>query len=105
LLVTVLLLILLPSLQLYPLSLHDALPIFSNLDDFSLEEVARFDDAGPMWRHNNFSQGEHVGTHIDAPIHWISGKDGKDVSEIEPDRKSTRLNSSHVSISYAVFCL
>src|SRR5699024_12796112 len=23
----------------------------------------------------------------------------------EPDRKSTRLNSSHVSISYAVFCL
>ncbi|MDN6489908.1 MAG: cyclase family protein [Yaniella sp.] len=59
---------------------------FSNLDDFSLEEVARFNDAGPMWRHNNFSQGEHVGTHIDAPIHWISGKDGKDVSEIEPAR-------------------
>src|SRR5699024_12670463 len=25
--------------------------------------------------------------------------------EIDPDRKSTRLNSSHVSISYAVFCL
>src|SRR5699024_12615642 len=24
---------------------------------------------------------------------------------IDPDRKSTRLNSSHVSISYAVFCL
>src|SRR5699024_11634752 len=28
-----------------------------------------------------------------------------DLSNINPDRKSTRLNSSHVSISYAVFCL
>src|SRR5437868_8857615 len=25
--------------------------------------------------------------------------------QVDPDRKSTRLNSSHVSISYAVFCL
>src|SRR5207249_5639977 len=28
-----------------------------------------------------------------------------DHPDLEPDRKSTRLNSSHVSISYAVFCL
>src|SRR5690625_5468111 len=27
------------------------------------------------------------------------------VRGVEPDRKSTRLNSSHVAISYAVFCL
>src|SRR5207249_6337750 len=27
------------------------------------------------------------------------------LSTLDPDRKSTRLNSSHVSISYAVFCL
>src|SRR3712207_6861425 len=27
------------------------------------------------------------------------------VLEVEPDRKSTRLNSSHANISYAVFCL
>src|SRR5690625_5317790 len=27
------------------------------------------------------------------------------ISEFVPDRKSTRLNSSHVAISYAVFCL
>src|SRR4051812_49521366 len=26
-------------------------------------------------------------------------------TEVQPDRKSTRLNSSHMSISYAVFCL
>src|SRR5436305_8034933 len=30
---------------------------------------------------------------------------GRDVAKKEGDRKSTRLNSSHVRISYAVFCL
>src|SRR5690606_40231476 len=30
---------------------------------------------------------------------------GRKVSELDRDRKSTRLNSSHVKISYAVFCL
>src|SRR5699024_11476495 len=30
---------------------------------------------------------------------------GEQVDELKSDRKSTRLNSSHVSISYAVFCL
>ena len=59
---------------------------FANLVDFSLENVAQYDDAGPFWAHNNFTQGEHVGTHIDAPIHWVTGKDGKDVASIEPER-------------------
>src|SRR5437899_4448353 len=30
---------------------------------------------------------------------------GDESTSIEPDRKSTRLNSSHLGISYAVFCL
>src|SRR5690625_1293126 len=34
---------------------------------------------------------------------WLATEDGATISE--PDRKSTRLNSSHVAISYAVFCL
>lgn len=55
---------------------------FSNLIDFSLEQVSAFDDAGPMWRHNNIHTGEHIGTHLDAPRHWISGRDGDDVSQI-----------------------
>ena len=59
---------------------------FKNLIDFSLEKVAEFDDFAPVWAHNNIHTGEHVGTHIDAPIHWISGKDGLDVSEILPER-------------------
>src|SRR5690349_23330162 len=35
----------------------------------------------------------------------MSGKRGPKRSSFGPDRKSTRLNSSHVEISYAVFCL
>src|SRR5690625_6525116 len=36
---------------------------------------------------------------------WPGPGDGKDAPPPGPDRKSTRLNSSHVAISYAVFCL
>jgi kynurenine formamidase len=37
--------------------------------------VSAYDARGPDWYWNNFSCGEHTGTHFDAPIHWISGKD------------------------------
>lgn len=59
---------------------------FVNLDDFALEKVAAFDDRAPMWAHNNFRMGEHIGTHVDAPCHWITGRDGADVSELPPSR-------------------
>ena len=39
-----------------------------------IEEVSRYDDRGPAWYWNNISCGEHTGTHFDAPIHWISGR-------------------------------
>jgi kynurenine formamidase len=42
---------------------------------FRVEEVSRYDERGPSWYWNNFSCGEHTGTHFDAPIHWISGRD------------------------------
>src|SRR5699024_12507310 len=38
-----------------------------------------------------------------APFH--PSEPGRRILQKRPDRKSTRLNSSHVSISYAVFCL
>lgn len=41
---------------------------------FRLEEASRYDERGPGWYWNNFSCGEHTGTHFDAPIHWISGR-------------------------------
>jgi kynurenine formamidase len=42
---------------------------------FRLERISRYDANGPAWYWNNFSCGEHTGTHFDAPIHWISGRD------------------------------
>lgn len=59
---------------------------FANLIDFSLETVSAYDEPGPFWRHANIHTGEHIGTHLDAPVHWISGRDGKDVAQIEPER-------------------
>lgn len=59
---------------------------FANLIDFSIEEVSAFDDSGPLWRHNNIHTGEHIGTHIDAPRHWISGREGDDVAQIPVNR-------------------
>ena len=42
---------------------------------FRIEEASRYDERGPGWYWNNLSFGEHTGTHFDAPIHWISGRD------------------------------
>ena len=42
---------------------------------FRMEEISRYDARGPAWYWNNISMGEHTGTHFDAPIHWVSGKD------------------------------
>ena len=42
---------------------------------FRLERISRYDEAGPGWYWNNFSCGEHAGTHFDAPAHWITGRD------------------------------
>ncbi|MBU1359970.1 MAG: cyclase family protein [Gammaproteobacteria bacterium] len=42
---------------------------------FRIEEASHYDERGPSWYWNNFSCGEHTGTHFDAPIHWISGRD------------------------------
>ena len=42
---------------------------------FALTEISKYDDRGPAWYWNNISTGEHTGTHFDAPVHWITGKD------------------------------
>ena len=55
-------------------------PQFTNTPGFELRELSRYDDRGPAWYWNAFSTGEHTGTHFDAPIHWISGKDLADNS-------------------------
>ncbi|HEY3786116.1 MAG TPA: cyclase family protein [Steroidobacteraceae bacterium] len=50
-------------------------PQFAPSKSFSLEEISHYDERGPAWYWNNIACGEHTGTHFDAPIHWVTGKD------------------------------
>ncbi len=50
-------------------------PQFGQTAGFSIERISQYDENGPGWYWNNFTCGEHTGTHFDAPAHWISGKD------------------------------
>ena len=63
-------------------------PNFAPSAPFSMSEISRYDDRGPAWYWNNLAMGEHTGTHFDAPIHWISGKDLKDgaTDTVRPQR-------------------
>src|SRR5439155_4350764 len=78
--------------EIYTLSLHDALPISARAARAGQRPGASCDDRAA--RH---------GTRCD-----LSAADRRPHQlprGLSPDRKSTRLNSSHVAISYAVFCL
>ena len=50
-------------------------PQFGQSPGLRMELVSRFDAKGPAWYWNVLHLGEHTGTHFDAPVHWISGKD------------------------------
>jgi kynurenine formamidase len=53
-----------------------ALPdIFAASPGLSVARLSNYDDDGPAWYWNTLTLGEHTGTHFDAPVHWISGKD------------------------------
>src|SRR5436853_2866815 len=67
--------------EIYTLSLHDALPICRS------RPRARRSRGHEQFRES-------------APV-----RAGRGFRHLSPDRKSTRLNSSHLGISYAVFCL
>ncbi len=63
-------------------------PEFSASPPFSMTELSRYDDRGPAWYWNSIACGEHTGTHFDAPIHWVTGKDyaNHSTDTISPDR-------------------
>jgi len=50
-------------------------PIFAASPPFSTEVISRYDERGPAWYWSTIRLGEHTGTHFDAPIHWVTGKD------------------------------
>src|SRR5690606_41648335 len=93
--------------EIYPLSLHDALPIFGR-------EGAALDVEGRAQRLH-----DRLGGHGDLEQPLLLDEDDREFIATDArhrvvcahearqpgDRKSTRLNSSHVKISYAVFCL
>jgi len=50
-------------------------PQFGASPGVTMQVISRFDEKGPAWYWNTISMGEHTGTHFDAPVHWITGKD------------------------------
>src|SRR3712207_8424848 len=85
--------------EIYTLSLHDALPIYQVHDPLRDALGAGGDGDPPAVAGAVGVAGRVVGRAVAGP--------GLDLAErVEHgDRKSTRLNSSHANISYAVFCL
>src|SRR5690625_5972988 len=77
--------------QLFTLSLHDALPISATVKRGDIEALVT---ATGVLQPRNFVD---VGAQVSGQLEKLHVEVG--------DRKSTRLNSSHVAISYAVFCL
>src|SRR5215210_1183634 len=57
---------------------------FAQTPGLKRHEISRYDERGPAWAWYWLEIGEHVGTHFDAPIHWISGRDSIDVSQVPP---------------------
>jgi kynurenine formamidase len=50
-------------------------PIFASSPGVSVDMISRYDERGPAWYWNVIRLGEHTGTHFDAPVHWITGRD------------------------------
>jgi kynurenine formamidase len=57
-------------------------PPFANTPGFQSHLISNYDKKGPAWYWNWFTTGEHVGTHFDAPCHWVTGKDKGCVDQI-----------------------
>src|SRR3712207_7225950 len=90
--------------EIYTLSLHDALPISGEDITHGLPRVVELFEArtpkGKAVLARTSGVVRLVDDEVKGRIVSIVGDDGN-----EEDRKSTRLNSSHANISYAVFCL
>jgi kynurenine formamidase len=53
----------------------DLPPIFAASPGVTIDVISEYDSKGPGWYWNRLSFGEHTGTHFDAPVHWVTGKD------------------------------
>src|SRR5439155_22648132 len=87
--------------EIYTLSLHDALPISHGRRRRDLARAG--EDAHGGHRHLRPARPADAVRHLREEPAGGAGRGSK--MPVPSDRKSTRLNSSHVAISYAVFCL
>src|SRR5207253_3889017 len=94
-----------PNSVTYTLSLHDALPICpcqllpnAEMEDRFLTLHTTLAPEALMEKLQRWAPWSHR-------FDFDNGMSTRDCAQLTPDRKSTRLNSSHVAISYAVFCL
>jgi kynurenine formamidase len=58
-------------------------PPFANTPGFKKHEISNYDAKGPAWYWNWIEVGEHVGTHFDAPCHWVTGKGKACVDDLD----------------------
>ncbi len=66
----------------------DLPPMFAPSPGLTITEISRYNERGPGWYWNILNLGEHTGTHFDAPIHWITGKDlPNNATDTIPPRK------------------
>src|SRR5690242_20948669 len=90
--------------EIYTLSLHDALPISGpRTPEGERAELGGRLPAERLPGHLPQARGRAHRQH--GPRGRTGGRAPAAAAGPRPDRKSTRLNSSHMSISYAVFCL
>ncbi len=52
-------------------------PMFGASPGVTIDVISQYDERGPAWYWNTLRFGEHTGTHFDAPIHWITGRNLK----------------------------
>src|SRR5690606_41084612 len=94
------------STYIYTLSLHDALPIsdvyarYKRMNRFNVMRPIGFDAFGLPAENAAIKRGLDPNVWTQSNIEAMTKQ-----FKTTGDRKSTRLNSSHVKISYAVFCL
>src|SRR5256885_10074408 len=82
--------------EIYTLSLHDALPIWENVWMLPSGAVRASESSGSQ---------PAVSSGAREAVVTVASSPGRYAEAGRLDRKSTRLNSSHLVISYAVFCL
>lgn len=59
-------------------------PPFANTPGFKKHVISAYDEKGPAWKWYWYEVGEHVGTHFDAPCHWVTGKDLPCLHQLNP---------------------